>query len=111
MKNENNKETFYLVSVDMGYGHQRAAYPFFDSCSGGVITANNYDGATAQEIAVWKKDRSGYEAISKFKDFPILGDMVFSAMDYFQRIEPFYPRRDLSKRTIQQEVFFKKVKK
>ncbi len=111
MKNEDKKETFYLVSVDMGYGHQRAAYPFFDSCSGGVITANNYEGATEKEIAVWKKDRAGYETISKFKEFPILGDLAFSAMDYFQRIEPFYPRRDLSKRTIQQEVFFKKVKR
>lgn len=117
MKKENNNkdikkepETFYLISVDMGYGHQRAAYPFFNTCSGGVITANNYKEATEKEINIWKKDRSGYEAISKFKEFPILGDMAFSAMDYFQKIEPFYPRRDLSKKTIQQQTFFKKVK-
>lgn len=110
IKENNKKETFYLVSVDMGYGHQRAAYPFFDSCSGGVITANNYKGATDKEIQVWKNDRSGYEAISKFKDFPVLGNLAFSAMDYFQRILPFYPKRDLSKPSIQQKVFFKKVK-
>ncbi len=108
---KNNKEkTFYLVSVDMGYGHQRAAYPFFDSCYGDVITANNYQGATKKEVRTWKNDRASYEAISSFKDFPVLGDLVFSAMDYFQRILPFYPRRDLSRSTIQQKVFFKKVK-
>lgn len=102
---------FYLVSVDMGYGHQRAAYPFLDLAEGGIITVNNYPEASDEEKEIWKKDRVNYEAISKFKAVPIFGSAVFSIMDYFQKIDPFYPRRDLSENSIQQKHFFKKVKK
>lgn len=101
---------FHLVSVDMGYGHQRAAYPFIGSSCGGVITANNYKGASKAEIKIWENDRKNYEMISRFKKVPFLGNAIFSAMDYFQKIDPFYPRRDLSKTNIQQKVFFGKVK-
>jgi hypothetical protein len=30
----------WVVAVDMGYGHQRAAYPFRDMAYDGIITAN-----------------------------------------------------------------------
>lgn len=109
MKKEN--KSFYLVSVDMGYGHQRAAYPFLDNASGGIITANNYKGASIIEKNIWEKDRLSYEAISKFKSFPIFGSLIFSVMDYFQKIDPFYPKRDLSKNSLQQKYFYKKIKK
>ncbi|MDD3711305.1 MAG: hypothetical protein PHP37_01735 [Patescibacteria group bacterium] len=101
---------FHLISVDMGYGHQRAAYPFIASSCGGVITANDYLGASLVEKKIWNRDRKNYELISRFKKVPLLGDKVFSLMDYFQRIDSFYPRRDLSKTNIQQQTFFRKVK-
>lgn len=106
-----NNNSFYLISADMGYGHQRATYPFLDLAEGGLIIANNYEGASELEKKIWEKDKNSYEAISKFKNFPYLGSAIFSAMDYFQRIEPFYPRRDLSKNSIQQKYFFNKVKR
>ncbi len=101
---------FYLVSVDMGYGHQRAAYPFLSVAQGGVITANDYKWASDAEKKIWKKDREGYELISKFKSIPVFGGAIFSIMDYFQKIDPFYPRRDLSENSFQQKYFFKKIK-
>lgn len=104
------KKEFYLISVDMGYGHQRAAYPFLDVAQGGIITANNYDGISDKERNIWRNDRFGYELISRFKKIPLLGGFVFSIMDYFQKIEPFYPRRDLSKNTSQQKVYLNKIK-
>lgn len=110
MKEELKNKCFHLVSVDMGYGHQRAAYPFIESSCGGIITANNYKGASFSEKKIWDRDRKNYEIISRFKKVPFLGDKVFSLMDYFQKIDSFYPRRDLSKSNIQQKVFFKKVK-
>lgn len=111
-KTENIKnKKFYLVSVDMGYGHQRAAYPFLDLAQGGIITANNYIGASEEEKKIWYRDRVGYETISKFKAVPLVGNLVFSAMDHFQKIDPFYPRRDLSEPSLQQKHFFRKVKK
>lgn len=109
-KVKNNKKV-YLVSVDMGYGHQRAAYPFLDLAEGGVITANNYLGASEEEKKIWEKDRINYEAVSKFKAIPVVGNAVFSIMDYFQKIDPFYPRRDLSETSFQQKHFLKKVKR
>lgn len=105
-----DKKSFYLVSVDMGYGHQRAAYPFLNVAQGGVITANDYEGASEKEKKIWKKDRGTYELVSKFKVVPFFGEAIFSIMDYFQKIDPFYPRRDLSKNSFQQKHFFKKVK-
>lgn len=49
--------------------------------------------------------------ISRFKKVPLLGPLTFSIMDYFQRIKPFYPIRDLSKPTTQQLVFISLIKK
>lgn len=111
MKEKLKNRCFHLVSVDMGYGHQRAAYPFIGSSCGGIITANDYLGASIEEKKIWERDRKNYEFISRFKKVPFLGDKVFSLMDYFQKIDPFYPRRDLSRTNIQQKVFLKKVKK
>lgn len=111
MQDKNKDKKFYLVSVDMGYGHQRAAYPFLNASEGGAINSNDYPGASEKERKIWEKDKISYEMISKFKSFPLLGGIVFSIMDYFQRIEPFYPRRDLSKNSFQQKYFLKKIKK
>jgi hypothetical protein len=103
-------EKMHVVAVDMGYGHQRAAYPFLDVAKAGIITANNYPGISEKERKDWIKERKGYEIISAFKKTPIIGNMIFNVMDYFQRIHPFYPRRDLSRPSIQQLMSYKKVK-
>jgi len=86
----------------MGYGHQRAAYPLRNlSPTDKVIIANNYEGIPNSDKGLWKSSRQIYELISRFKNVPIVGDWAFNAMDYFQRIPDFYPRRDLSKPTLQ----------
>ena len=104
------EKKFYVITVDMGYGHQRAAFPFADLAQGGIINANNYPGITNKEKNLWQSQRGSYEFISYFKKIPFLGEAVFGAMDKLQDIEPFYPKRDLSASTLQQRFFFKKVK-
>jgi len=106
-----NKNKMHVVAIDMGYGHQRAAYPFMGDSSQGVITINNYPGISDKEKDSWESGKKSYELISYFKKTPIIGDWVFSAMDYFQKISPFYPRRDLSRKSSQQKYFYNKVKK
>jgi len=101
----------HVVAVDMGYGHQRAAYPFIDNSYRGIINANHYQGISRSEQSVWESDRRLYELISRFKRFPLIGKFIFGVMDHFQKIEPFYPRRDLSANSRQQKYFFKRVKK
>lgn len=103
-------EKMYVLAVDMGYGHQRAAYPFIDSSCEGIINANNYQGISRKEQRIWNKGRKWYERISRLKKVPFLGNIIFGIMDHFQRIKPFYPERDLSDSSQQQKYFFNQVK-
>lgn len=105
------QKKFHLIAADMGYGHQRAAYPLLKLSREGIINLNDYSEIDNWEKAYWKNSQKSYEKISYFKRIPLLGELVFRAMDYFQRIEDFYPRRDLSTQTLQQKIFFKAVKK
>jgi len=100
-----------LVAADMGYGHQRAAYPLFDLGGREVITVNNYPGILEWETKYWENILKTYEKISRLKKIPLLGAGVFAIMDYFQKIPPFYPFRDLSSLTSQQRLFFNVIKK
>lgn len=99
-----------LVAADMGYGHQRAAYPLLDIGGNEIITINRYHGIPEWEKKYWKKTTEAYEKISRLKKIPVFGSFVFWVMDSFQKIKPFYPFRDLSRKTIQQKVFFRAIK-
>lgn len=96
-----NHKKAWLVSVNMGYGHDRAAYGMEELAYGDIISANDYEGIPEQDKKMWVSTRTLYEHISRLQPIPILGNALFGAMDYLQRIKPFYPRRDLSKPTLQ----------
>lgn len=100
-----------LVAADMGYGHQRAAYPLLELGGGLVITINNYEGIKDWERQYWIKSLESYEKISRLKKVPLIGSIVFAVMDAFQKIQPLYPFRDLSEPTVQQRYFYRWVKK
>ncbi len=100
-----------LVAADMGYGHQRAAYPLLDLSAGEIITINNYEGIPDWEKDYWVNSLRSYEKISRLKKVPVIGNLVFAVMDAFQKIQPTYPLRDLSEPTTQQKYFYKVVKK
>jgi len=94
-----------LVVADMGYGHQRAAYPLLELSNGEAISTNNYSGIPDWEEKYWLSSRKSYETISRFKKIPVFGGLVFKAMDELQEIDKFYPFRDLSKMIIQQKFY------
>ena len=48
MKSHRHKNA-YVVSVNMGYGHERAAYGLRDLAYGNIITANAYPGIPVKE--------------------------------------------------------------
>jgi hypothetical protein len=100
-----------LVAADMGYGHQRAAYPLLEMGGNEVITINDYEGILPWEKKYWENSLRSYEKISRLKKVPLLGWAVFSIMDAFQKIQPLHPYRDLSAPTVQQKYFYKWVKK
>src|SRR5689334_3071945 len=91
----------WVVTVDMGYGHERASHALTDLAYGDVIVANNYAGIPESDKKLWKQSRMLYEAFSRFKSVPIVGPIAWDIFDSFQEIQPFYPRRDLSKPSLQ----------
>jgi len=101
----------YVVAVDMGYGHQRAAYPLEDMAEGGIINANRYAGIPKTDENMWEGSRKLYERISRLKNLPLIGEWIFSLMDYFQRIQSFYPWRNLSKPSLQVRQIYRMIKK
>jgi len=102
----------WLISVNMGYGHQRTAFALRDLAFGGKnINANDYENILKADRNTWEATRKGYEAVSSFKRFPLIGNFVFSIMDYFQRILSFYPKRNLSSPNFQLKQNFNLIKK
>jgi len=91
-------EKAWVISVDMGYGHQRTAYPLRNLAPDGkVINANSYQGIPERDKKIWETTRNSYEFISRFQRFPLVGKTAFLIYDQFQKILTFYPIRDLSK--------------
>ena len=107
-----NNPKINLIAADMGYGHQRAAYPLLDIAKDNkIISINNYDGVPVWEKKYWENSLKSYEEISRLKKIPLLGHLVFAVMDAFQKIAPFYPKRDLSEPIIQEKFFYRVVNK
>src|SRR5688572_25189737 len=100
----------WVVSVNMGYGHERAAFGLDDLAYGDIITANNYPGIPEKEKNQWLASRRLYEQISRLQPLPIIGPMAFGVMDRFQRIPDFYPRRDLSATTLQLGQIYRSIR-
>ena len=99
-KQKNNKA--WVVAVDMGYGHQRAAYPLKYLAYGReIINSNTYEGIPKKDVKIWRQSQKFYNFISRFKNFPILGKYAFDLFDRFQAIPRFYPKRDLSGSNLQ----------
>jgi hypothetical protein len=97
----------WVVTVDMGYGHQRAAYPLKDIAYKGIITANTYQGIPDKDKFIWENSRGFYEFVSRFKMVPFIGDKVFDIYDRLQAIPKFYPKRALSDSTVQLNQIYK----
>jgi hypothetical protein len=90
----------WVVAVDMGYGHQRAAYPFRDIAFERILTANKDDCVSPAERKLWGQLQGFYESISRVHNIPLIGPWLWRAYDSFQAIHPHYPARDLSKPSI-----------
>ena len=112
MSNNKKKQKVCLVTVDLGYGHQRAAFPLrFLDRQREIILANNYEGIPLKDKEIWNQGRKPYEFISRFKRIPLAGDLLFWGMDQMQRIRNFYPRRNLFRQSLQLKMNVMMIKK
>ena len=102
----------WVVTVNMGYGHQRTVYPIKDlAFKEKLIIANDYEGISKKDKRIWESTRMFYEFISRSKRIPLIGESVFSLYDKFQKIPGFYPKRDLSKPTLGLKQMFSLIRK
>ena len=107
-----NEKKAWVIAVDMGYGHQRTAYPLRHlSPTNKVINANNYEGIPERDRKLWYYGRLSYEFISRFSRVPFIGEKVWAMFDYFQRIMGYYPKRDLSRISLNQRIPARLIKK
>jgi hypothetical protein len=106
------KQKAWVISVNMGYGHQRTAWPLrnlaFDRK---IINANDYQGIPKKDRTIWETTRRFYEFISRFRRTPLIGKATFSIYDQLQKILSFYPKRDLSKSNFTLNQIFSLIKK
>lgn len=91
----------WIVSADMGYGHQRAVYPLRDIAEEGIITVGSSESISKTEKKLWKRLLDAYEFFSRAKGIPIIGRPLFSMLDTLMYIPSFYPQRNLSSTTFQ----------
>lgn len=86
----------WIITVDMGLGHQRAASPLVGLSEGGILTAGGEGFADEGERKLWTRLRSSYETLSRIRSVPIIGRPLFGLLDRLQNIPSFYPIRDMS---------------
>jgi hypothetical protein len=93
---------FWLVSADMGYGHQRAVYPLKElSKDGTILNANTSPYASPKEKRLWKDMLRTYEFMSRAGRLPLVGRFLTRMLDSVLYIPGFYPFKDRSKSTMQ----------
>ena len=97
-------KTAWVVSINMGYGHQRTAYPLKSFAeTGKIVCANDYHGIPERDRKIWNSSRNFYEFISRFKKFPLLGEWFFNLFDATQKIKDFYSEENSSEPNFTQQ--------
>jgi hypothetical protein len=93
---------FWLVSADMGYGHQRAIYPLKNLAKDHIIlNANTLADSSPKEKRLWKEMLMAYEFMSRAGKIPLIGSLINKFLDSLLYIPNFYPIRDRSNSTLQ----------
>jgi hypothetical protein len=100
----------WVVTADMGYGHQRAVFPLRNISEEGLITVGKNDSSTAKERKSWKRLVNAYESLSRARGIPLIGKAIFAMFDTLMHIPEFYPIRNLSRSTYQVDLLETSIK-
>lgn len=63
----------WVVTANMGLGHQRAAHTLSHLAEGGVLTAGTPETTDEDEVRFWRRLTWSYEVLSRTKGIPIVG--------------------------------------
>jgi hypothetical protein len=91
----------WIISANMGLGHQRATYPLRNMAYGGIQLFGEDEMCLNKEKRQWKIFQNSYESLSRVRRIPLVGSYLFSFLERIQNISPYYPRRDQSGPSLQ----------
>jgi hypothetical protein len=94
-------EHAWVISANMGLGHQRATYPLAEIAWDGIYMFGEDTNESRRERLLWNIFRESYEIISRTRNLPVLGPRIFGVLERLSNISPYYPFRDLSKPSLQ----------
>jgi hypothetical protein len=100
----------WVVSADMGYGHQRAVFPLNAIAEEGLITVGKNDNSSEKEKKQWTRLLNVYESFSRARGIPLIGKPIFAMLDSLLHIPSFYPIRNLSHSTFQVDLLVNNIK-
>ncbi|MBU1097750.1 MAG: hypothetical protein KKB34_14800 [Bacteroidetes bacterium] len=106
-----NRFKVWVVTADMGYGHQRAVHPLKYIAEEKIITVGSDKSASKGEEKLWKRFLHVYEFMSRAKGFPVIGDYIFGMLDALLHIPSMYPVRDLSRPSFQVKLLKSNINK
>jgi hypothetical protein len=90
----------WVVTVLMGLGHLRAAYPLREIAQESVVIYGSRRTTPDREYRIWRRLRRIYYASSRAGAIPVLGKALVTLLLAVQRIPPYYPRSDQSRPTL-----------
>lgn len=95
-----SKPRVLLASIEMGYGHMRAAHALAEAMHIPVQRVDEFPLADVAERQQWQRARSSYEFISRASQLRGIGGPMEAALGALTAIPGLYPRRDLSRKTM-----------
>ena len=90
------RPTPVVASVEMGYGHLRAAHAIASALDTGILHVDRPPLVSPDELRLWRASRRLYELTSRASQIPIFGAPLRSALDTLTDIPHLHPQRDLS---------------
>ncbi|MBU1077740.1 MAG: hypothetical protein KKH98_10630 [Spirochaetes bacterium] len=95
-KKRTGKSKAWVISVFMGLGHVRAAYPLKDIAYKEILLSGTKSTSSQDEFKIWMKLKRIYYFFSKAENIPIIGKYIYDLLIKSEEISPYYPKRDLS---------------
>src|SRR5262245_35503966 len=90
-----------VASVEMGYGHLRAAQALARELGTEVLHVDRPPVVAADELRLWRASRRFYEITSRASQLPVVGAPLRAVLDSMTSIPHLHPQRDLSRPTLQ----------
>jgi hypothetical protein len=101
----------WVISANMGLGHQRATYPLRGIAHKGIHLFGEGPVNSIKEQKLWNLFRESYEFLSRIRQVPLVGPPMFGLLERLQNISPYYPLKDRSKPSLQLKSLYSLIRR